>query len=439
MFLLVLVAQVILFLLLVKRPVWAIASLIVGQFTVSSFKFSIMGIPMSLRLFWAIAAILLLLPLLLRRERRLELGRRTRHIVIPAVLFFTLAVISNFINTDLYTAVRYLREPFTALAIIILIPAAISDESDLKTLSIVAVITCLASAVIALLQHFTSWSALNLYTDTLASERVSGLSGGAFYIGYMFPAVLLPMLAVFFMKGVDTRARIALILASAIIVAGLYLSYTRSGIYFLAAGLLAVGFYMTGKPKRQLLLSCFVAFAIFFTLVFAAGNRYVQGFQTEESAAGRLVLWQAALNIASDNPVLGIGVGQFQEVSTSYASTVSLSARETLGAGGALGVYQAHNDYLTVWSSFGTLALVAYLWLLIATVINFLVAYRNARTRFLKGLTVGCIGTMVALVLYSFVQNLMDSSMLVWVFGGLSIAAARISQSKPSPTEAVVS
>jgi O-antigen ligase len=426
-FYLVVLVQVILFLLLFKRPVWAVASLIVGQLTVSSFKFSIVGIPMSLRLFWAILAILLLLPLLLYQGRRLEFGGRVRYVLIPALLFFALATISNLTNTDLYTSVRYLREPVTALAILMLVPAAVRDESDLKTLSIVAVVTCVASAAVALLQHYTSTSAFSLYFSGAAENvRVTGLTGGAYAIGYMFPAVLLPMVAVLFLKGARPGPRVLLLVCAAVIAAGLYFSYTRSGVYFLAAGLLVVGFYMTGKAKRQLLLLCFIGFAIFFVSVSLAGNRYVQGFSKEGSAAGRLVLWQAALNIASDHPILGIGVGQFEQVSQNYASTVSLSSKETLGAESVLGVYQAHNDYLTIWSSFGVLALLVYLWLMLGIFINFLIAYRRSRTRFLRAFTLGSIGAMVALALYSAVQNLLDSSMLMWVFGGLSIAAARM-------------
>jgi O-antigen ligase len=427
LFYIVVLAQVVVFVLLFRRPVWAVASLIVGQLTVSSFKFSIMGIPMSLRLFWAVLAILLLLPLLVYPGRRLELGSRVRYVLIPAVLFYALATIANLINTDLYTSVRYLREPVTALAIMILVPAAISNEGDLKTLSVVAMVTCLISAIVALLQHYTSSSAFSIYFSGAAQGvRVTGLTGGAFALGYMFPAVLLPMIAVFFLKAVTLRIRIILLLCAAVIFAGLYLSYTRSGMYFMAAGLLVIGFYMIGRAKKQLLLCCFVAFAVFFASVSMAGNRYVQGFSNEGSAAGRLVLWQAALNIASDHPVFGIGVGQFEQVSQDYASTVSLSSRETLGAESVLGVYQAHNDYLTIWSSFGILALLVYLWLILGIFINFLIAYRRSRTRFLRAFALGSLGAMVALALYSAVQNLLDSSMLMWVFGGLSIAAARM-------------
>jgi O-antigen ligase len=426
LFYLVLLAQVVLFLLFFKRPVWAIGSLIVGQLTVSSFQFTVAGLPMSLRLFWAMMAILLLVPFLMYHRKKLELGGRARYVVIPAIMFFGLATVSNLINTDLYTSLRYLREPVTALAILVLVPAAVRDEGDLKRISVVALVTVAASAAVALLQYFTSSS---LVAGMAPGERVSGLSGAAFYIGYMFPVVMLPMVSLVFVRGIASRGNLVLVFLFAVMAAALYLSYTRTGIYSLAAGVVIMGLHMERKPRTQLLLTSVVAFAVFFAAVFVAGNRYVQGFTQEESAASRLVLWQAAFNIASDHPFFGIGVGTFANVSREYASTISPEAMQNLDAGSVLGQYQAHNDFLTIWSSFGAFALLCYIVLSINIYFNLAAAYRNSRTRFSKGFAIGCIGALVALLVNAVFHNVMDSSMLLWIVGGLSVAAFKVASS----------
>jgi oligosaccharide repeat unit polymerase len=426
-FCLVLVAQVILFILLFKRPVWAMASLIVAQLTVNSFQFSIFGVPMSLRLFWTIMVLIFLVPIL-RERGKLEIGSRVWLIIIPAITFFFLATISNLINTDLYYTIRYLRNAATALTILFLLPASIENEMDLKILSLVALITCSASAIFALMQHYTSLdlAPVSINEIILYDARVTGLSPEPYAVGYIFPVVLLPMIGLYFLKGVKSRTRVLLLFLAAIIATALYFSFTRSGIYSLALGLLVMIFYMKGKPKKQLLVVFLVIFIAFFAFVFAAGNRYVQGFGDESSAAGRLVLWQAGLNIALDNPILGIGANRFTEVSPEYASTISSSSMQTQGAGRALGVYAAHDDFLTIWLSFGIVALLVYLWLFVNIFHKFLEAYRHSKTRFLKGFTLGCIGAMPALLLYSAVQNLMESSMLLWVMAGLAIATTKL-------------
>ena len=434
LFCLVLLTQIVLFCLLFQRPVWAMASLIVGQLTISSFQFSLFGLPMSLRLFWTILTLLFLLPVLIRRGK-INLGSRAWHIIVPAAIFFLLATVSNLVNTDLYTSVRYLREPATALIILFLLPATIENDKDLKILSVVALVTCTASAVVALLQTYTppTSSPITIIEGALVGTRVTGLTVSPFYLGYMFPVVLLPMIAIFFLKGANSVGRILLVLLFIIIAMGLYFSYTRSGIYSLIPGILVMIFYMKGKPKKQLFAVSLIIFAAFFTLVFITGNRYVQGFTTEQSAAGRLVLWEAGLNIASDHPLLGIGVGQFLNIAPEYASSIPANILQNLGAGGALGDYTAHDDFLTIWSSFGTIALVVYLWLLVSIFINLIIAYRHGGTRFFKGFTLGCVGVMAALMLYSAVNNLLDSSMLIWVFGGLSIATTKMALSPKFP------
>ena len=427
----VLLAQVILFFLLFKRPVWAMASLIVGQLTVSSFQFSLFGLEMSLRFFWGILALLILVPVLIKRGE-LELGNRASHVIIPVIIFFALATISNFVNTDFETAIRYLREPALVLVILLLLPATIKNDSDLKILCLVALITCTVSAIFALLQTYTPSAAYpaGFLEGETGGVRVTGLSYSPFYLGYMFPVVLLPIASIYFLKGVSPGTRNLLILLFIIIAMGLYFSYTRSGIYSLIPGFLLMAFFMKGKPKKQLIVISLIIFIVFFAFVVTVGNRYVQGFTSETSAAGRLVLWQAGLNVASDNPVLGLGVNQFLEVAPQYASTISASTLKNLGAGGILGVYNVHDDYITIWSSFGTIALLAYLWILASIFINFVIAYRHSQTRFLKGFTLGCIGAIGALLLYSAVNNLIESSMLIWVFGGLSIATTKMTLSR---------
>lgn len=434
LFCLVVMVQVVLFFLLFQRPVWAIASLIVGQLSISSFQFSLFGLPMSLRLFWTILALVFLLPFLMNRGK-INLGSRARNIIIPAFIFFILATISNLINTDLYTSLRYLREPATALVILFLLPAAVENEKDLKILGVVALMTCAVSALVALIQTFTTSASVPLVPGMSSNIRVSGLALSPWFLGYMFPVVLLPIISVYFLKGVNSATRVLLIFLFILIALGLYYSYTRSGVYSAILGVLVIIFFMRGKPKRQLMLFSIIIFAIFFGIVFALGNRYVQGFTSEQSAAGRLVLWQAGLNIALNNPVLGIGVGQFMKVSPEYASTISVKAMQTLGSGGVLGVYSVHDDYLTVWSSFGTMALLVYLWLLVSIIINFIIAYRHSQTRFFKGFTLGCIGVMAALILFAAVNNLLESSELMWVLGGLSIATTKMALSKEFSSE----
>ena len=432
--LLVLLAQLVLFLLLLRRPIWAMAALIVGQFTSSNYMLSIAGLQVSIRFLWAILALIILVPML-SKNGGIKLGSGARRIIIPAAIMVSVATVANLVNTDLAQTMQYLRMNVASLVILFLLPATIKNERDLKRLALVALITCSVSAIFALLQRLHLQGLLplyELYENSVSWHRVSGLAESPVQLGFGLPLILLPMLAIYLSGGASLRVKKLLILLAAIMVAALFFTFTRSGIYSLIPGVLLMVLLMKGKPKKELFMVTLVLFAGFLFFVDLIGSRYIQGFTSESSAAGRLVLWVTGLDIALNQPILGIGANQFIEVSTEYAETIDPSMITIRGAEKVLGRYEAHNDFLTVWTSFGTVALLAYLWVFVGIFRNNLASYRKSPTPFLKALSLGLLASLVAYILNAATHNVMGSSMLLWILSGLSIATTKIALSQPS-------
>jgi O-antigen ligase len=431
---LVLAVQITLFLLLFHRPVYAMASLVVGQFTTASYMVPLSGATLiSVRFIWTILAFLLLIPIL-RRIGRIELGTQAKRIIIPAIIFFCLATIANAVNTNMTVTTQYLRIFATELVILVLMPAAIKNEKDVKILSLVALITCLVSAIVAVMQHysFRGLPVFTIFPGIYVQGRTTGLTEGAVNLAFNLPMVILPATAIYFLRGLEKRARRIIVVLLLIMVAALYFTYTRSGMYALAPGLLLMALLMKGKPKKEIILVALVLAAGFLYYIDMQGNRYSKGFKEESSAAGRLVLWKVGAEIALDNPILGIGEGKFQETSLAYSGTVTSGSTEVQQrATGDLGLVPVHNDFLRVWEAFGTPALIAYLWLFAGIFLNLLDAYRRSQTRFLKGLSLGCLGAMAGYIVNAATHNVMDSAFFLWIFGGLSIAIVKLALSQP--------
>jgi O-antigen ligase len=202
----------------------------------------------------------------------------------------------------------------------------------------------------------------------------------------------------------------------------LYFAYTRSGIIALGIGTFAIILLLKGRLRIVMLLVALLVTVSFLFYADARDTRYSQGFIDDQSAAGRLVLWQAGANIALDNPVLGIGYWEFEETSLEYASEIDPLYMETQGAGSVLGYLEVHNDFLRIWLSFGTPALLAFLCLFVNIFRNFLNSYRHASSLFLKGLALGGIGALAAYAVSASTHNVMDSVFLLWILGGISIA-----------------
>ncbi|MBK8178938.1 MAG: putative O-glycosylation ligase, exosortase A system-associated [Planctomycetes bacterium] len=97
----------------------------------------------------------------------------------------------------------------------------------------------------------------------------------------------------------------------------------------------------------------------------------IQDYEQDGSAMGRLAAWQTAINMAKDNPVLGVGLTLFIRNYRQYKS-----------GDRAEGVRVAHNSYLQIWAECGTPALATYLTMMLLTLVSLWRIRRKARQRY---------------------------------------------------------
>lgn len=424
---LVLAAQIVLFLLAFYRPVWAVAALLVGQLTASDYVFYVSGTQISARFLWTILAVMLLIFIFLK-EGRITLGSQARRILLPAIIFFVLAIIANAVSTDMTFTLQYLRQVTTSLIVLIVLPAVIKNEQDLKMLALIALITCSISALFALSQHlhfnFLPLST-TIFGNGFSGRRAWGLSASPVLLGFTLPLVIISAICLLFHSSVNRRYYLVTIFSILLMSAATYFTYTRSGMYSFGAGLIAMILFMKLKVKKELFLVAIILCVAFVMYTNMKENRYSQGVSNDSSAAGRLVLWQAGAQIALHYPILGIGGSDFKQVSEAYASSVEVNTA-VVQAQDVLGVEQPHNDFLRVWVSYGTPALIAFLWFFAGVFRNFLNYYRKSSKRFAKGLALGLFAALVTYVVNAASHNVMDSVCILWIFGGLSIALYKL-------------
>jgi putative inorganic carbon (HCO3(-)) transporter len=119
------------------------------------------------------------------------------------------------------------------------------------------------------------------------------------------------------------------------------------------------------------------------------------------AVAERLAHWQAALNIASYHPWLGIGFGNYE---AAYPAYQLLNWSEPLG--------HAHNYYLNILAETGILGLLAYgkVWLSIIAMSWRARRHPDALARFV---VVGLLGTWTYLLIHSFFDNLYVNNVFI--------------------------
>jgi len=104
--------------------------------------------------------------------------------------------------------------------------------------------------------------------------------------------------------------------------------------------------------------------------------------------------WQAALDMLSDHPLLGVGIGNYVPVYPAYNLP---GWEDPMG--------HAHNHYLNVAAETGLLGLVAYLWFLLASLWNGWRSVSLTREEW-QGITLGILGVLGVFAVHSLFDNL---------------------------------
>lgn len=406
------------FLLVPNGLAWALAPVLICELTIASYFFAAYGL--SLRLIVTGLATLLALPTILAANRA---DPRYRRVFLPALGLLAVATVGNLLYSGEDYAVKYLRYQTLQLLALVLVALVVRTRRDLLRLATGALGLLLVTALIAIWQHYARGSALSSDLATIWKGRSVGLGNSPVLLANQLTVGLLPLLGLLAaLRWRRDRRLAALIAAIVVLFVGLYFTYTRSALLGLAPGLLAMGLCLRGQRRRLLVGGVLGAAAAYQLLAGTGviGARYYQGAQDDTSAASHAALWQVGFAIALDNPLTGIGRENFESVSLQYAGTVG----DTAGAA-SLGVERPHNDFLTVWTSWGLAALAGYLLLMVNAAKNFLAAAR-APDPLVRGLAVGGVGWLATYAANSAFHNYLDSSTLLWVFAGLSVVLARL-------------
>lgn len=428
-----------LFLFGLRRPVWAVGALIFSQFTTTSYMISTpLGFEISLRLLLLIViGFILWSPI---NQAQVTLGPKIRSVLIPAFALFALVLLSNLVNSDLNVTFREFRNILGGLLIAIFLPAVTNNRRDLKILCGVAFIGITASAMMGMMQHY---EILGMDQATLLTGRLSmdaesqvgvpGMSETQLELAYILTTGLLVAVGMYLTKAVSGGIRGLLLLSILLMGTAIYLTYTRSAIFALIPGLIALFLLLKTRIRAGMVIVALFLVLGVVEMIDLPGSIQFGGRSEstqEESAMSRPILWQAGIAIALDNPILGIGDDQFLNMSPQYASSVDPELmeweNERYWEFRTLGTQEPHNDFLNIWVSYGTFALVAYVWLFVAVLHKFLYSYRTSRSRFLKGLSVGLAAALVAYGVSAFYHNILDTLPLFWILIGFALATSKL-------------
>ncbi len=426
-----------------KQPIWAMAAIIVSQLTATSYMVDAAVGTISLRLL----LLLILGGVLWFSKTRIELGPGARRVVIPCVLLIGVSVVANFANTELGVVFKDFKNLGAGLLLVVLLAGVVKNSRDLKLLCGVTFVGITVSAVVGVLQHYQFMglgqeTLLTGFVDSAGgSSRVPGIAETELELSYVLSTAIPVILALYFLGGTRGGMRMLIAASGILMAASLYFTYTRSALLAVLFGVVALLLFRT-RIRGEILLGGLLVILVFVSYSGILEGHYLGGRSEDiqdESYIARKILWQAGFAIAVDNPILGIGGDRFREVSPQYASDIDsgLLAWEGENYWGyrTLGSDAVHNDFLKMWVSYGTLALVALLWLCVAILRNLLDCYRASPSSFIKALALGLAAGLVAYLANAFYHNCLQTLPLLWILAGFSIAIAKVALTRRAGSE----
>lgn len=155
----------------------------------------------------------------------------------------------------------------------------------------------------------------------------------------------------------------ACVAATGLTLITILLTHSRGG-FLAACGSLLVIAYRSGSFFRALFGLGGLAAAFFLLAPKDVVDRIasIQEGGKERSANARLVAWTIARRMIVANPVLGVGLRNFQYHWDRHAGDIE-------GARGGF-AYVAHNSYLQIWAEAGTPAFIIYMMLLLSVFVT---------------------------------------------------------------------
>lgn len=413
------------------NPAWAVVPLLIVDLTLATVR---VPVGTSLRLLVTLVAFASAVAVVARSRSLPVLDTPARFVVVPTVLFVVVSTLVNMLFSEIGFVVTYLRYQVVIVITLLLVVALVRDRRALTIVSSVTLVVATVSALFAIGQRIggpMAWYATSSNeTITIFDSRVFGLSATPVALANSLLSTAVPAMGFLATTWQDQpRARLAMLLATLVILVGIYLTTTRSALIAAAASFLVILVAVGGRRQMMLFgigVTAVALFAVALTIGLA-DQRFLEGTEEDKSAASHAAIGQVALAVALDNVLLGIGRENFEQVSQAYQSEVSLGGggQGQLSGRGAVGSIRPHNDFLEVWSSWGIFGLLAYLGVFAGSLRNFIVARRSVDP-FVRGLAVGGMAGLIAYAVNSTFHNYLDSSVILWFYAGLSASLASI-------------
>ncbi len=348
-------------------------------------------------------------------------------IEIPILAFLTWSTLSLLWVDDYFEALKLLTIWWCAGLLYFLVMQVFRDRQSIHTLSLGIVISGALIALIGISQHLFD-------LDWIVQAKKPAATFGNRNMAVHFLVMVIP-LSIGLLLHVKHKAQ-KMIIAVSLLLMMLYLFYTNSQAGFLSLFIQIVLFALfvlknrkSGLNKQHAALAAIVIALSLIITSFSIrpvdalgriGSIFTQISTDYQSLNERIPMWLNTLGMVKNNPVLGVGAGNWRIHYPHYLGTIfhgkevkDIEITEVIK--GAKMHQHAHNDWLEILSSLGIVGFAFLIWVMF--VVGRLV-YRhlnNHQDFLVLGLSLGLIGVLVD-GFFTFPLKLVIAPLLLAVF-----------------------
>lgn len=354
-------------------------------------------------------------------------------VLIPLLLLDIIACLSAFHAYNIHLSAQMLIKQ-VAYQMPFFLFIYYARNIKLRTIGIIITIVSIAVSIYGMMQSF---HILALPLDQWGRPNPASTMGLTnFTTDYL--VMVVPLMLTLFLTEPD-KSILKYIAYSGILLACAYIIIGRNRAGWVAiAGsmffyIIMAGSYTRNKlftvPTKRLLLSTGVAGIILLAVILGftrAGNNLVQRaesiFNSDYSSnAFRLLVWDSTLKGAKDDPIFGVGIGNYQINIPLYEG----AALKTTDWTELRYLDNAHNEYLQALFELGIAGVFCLLWFLLEIFITGIRSIKDAQEDAHNiiwniALMAGIASALIA-ALFTFNLEIPSSALMFWVFAGLIV------------------
>ncbi len=311
-------------------------------------------------------------------------------------LFVIGAVIGVIISTDVRSALGEWKAFFIEPIIFaFILYTSIKNRLQINNLIFALVLSGLATAFLAIYQHYTGWMVPYDFWENRNTYRVTGWWGFPNGVG-IYLAPIIPLAIYLFLKGKNKFIKLTSLLFVPLALLAVFYSKSTGALIGISAGLFFILLFNKFTRIGVVILSLSVFLFVMFTPM--ANGIKKEILLQDVSGQLRINMWGETVELLRHNPLFGVGLASYQKAIYPYRIDKWIEV-----------FHHPHNQFLTMWVNTGLIGLFGFVLILLWF---FKTAFKN-----LKGfLVMFLISSMIVFLVMGLVDSPYIKNDMVIIF-----------------------